>query len=94
MSGIKLNFPLATYARLKGWGYGSFAMKDGSSVKLTTDAKEGITRLYQMKSGNLIAAEAAKGNNQVAAMLDRYAQSAVNKDEVDYAFMNSFNAII
>lgn len=91
MDGMKLTFSIANMARKKGWGYGSYRLTDGSSVKLASDAKTGITRLFQVKNNRLVAAEAAKGNNEVAAMLDRYAPKAVYKDEADNAFMNSFD---
>lgn len=91
MDGMKLTFSIANIARKKGWGYGSYRLTDGSSVKLASDAKTGITRLFQVKDNRLVAAEAAKGNNEVSAMVDKYAQKAVYKDEADNAFMNSFD---
>lgn len=91
MDGMKLTFSIANLARKNGWGYGSYRLCDGSSVKLTSDAKTGITRLFHVKNNRLIAAEVANGNNEVTAMVDRYAQKAVYKDEADYAFMNSFD---
>ena len=91
MEGMALRSSIVNMAQRNGWGYGSFALKDGSSVKLCSAPVTGITRLFQIKNGRLISAEAAKGNNEVAAMIDKYAQKALIKDEVDYAFMNSFD---
>lgn len=91
MEGMKLPYSIANMARRRGWGYGSYCLKDGSSVKLCSAPATGITRLFQVKNGNLISAEAAKGNNEIAAMIDRYAKKAVNPDEADTAFMDSFD---
>ena len=91
MEGMKLPVSIANMAKRNGWGYGSFALKDGSSVKLCSEPTTGITRLFQVKSGRLLSAEASNNNNGIAAMVDRYAQNAVHKDEVDTAFMNSFD---
>ena len=94
MEGIKLGYSIANLAQKNGWGCGSYLLKDGSSVKVCSDSITGITRLFQVKSGRLISGEAARGNNEIAAMLDRYAQKAVNKDEADMAFMNSFDMLM
>lgn len=90
MDGLKLNSSILDIARRNGWGCGNFQTVDGTSVNLCTDLQTGITRLFELKSDKLLKNEAARGNNQVAAMLDRYAQRAVNKDEADMAFINSF----
>ena len=79
----------------KRWhtGVGSYRLKDGSSVKILSDSATRITRLFQVKNGRLISAEAARGNNQIAAMMDRYASKAANIEEADDAWLKSFDAI-
>ncbi len=93
MEGIKLGFSFVDMAKRWGTGIGSYRLNDGSSVKLLSNPKTGITQLFQVKYNRLISAEAAKGNDNILAMIGRYEQKAVNIEEADHALISSFQVI-
>ena len=90
MVGMKLAFKLPDFAKAHNMGYGNFNLKDGSSVKLMSDLKNRITHACILRNGKLIKAEAAKGYPNIAFMLGRYENKAINPADISVALDRSF----
>ncbi len=83
---------LAAYARAKGYGIGSFRLKDGSSVKVLADTNSHTTEIYQVKHGKIIDQKKFSGLDAIpyAAMhVSSYEKAAESVEELNKAWAQS-----
>lgn len=83
---------IAAYAKAKGFGIGSFRLKDGSSVKVLSDVKNHITEVYQIRHGKIIGNKKFSGLDAIhyAAMhVVSFEKAAESVDELNKAWAQS-----
>ena len=94
MDGVKLGFNLVDFAKANKMGIGSFRLKDGSSLKIITNPQNGVSHFMNVKYGRLLSAESAKGNENIAKILDLYDDLAENPIEIFEAYAHSLDLVI
>ncbi len=83
---------IAAYAKAKGYGIGSFRLKDGSSVKVLADTNSHTTEVYQVKKGKILNRQIFSGPDEIpyAAMhIASYEKAAESVEELNKAWAKS-----
>ena len=87
--GLKVD--IRAFAKKYNYGIGNFGLKDGSSVKILSDAKSGLTHVWHMKDGAIISAQGGKGDENISSMLYAFKDRAINSDDILTAYNKSFH---
>ena len=83
---------LAAYARAKGYGIGSFRLKDGSSVKVLADTNSHTTEVFQIKHGKIIDQKKFSGPDAIpyaSLHIASFEKAAESVEELNKAWAQS-----
>ena len=79
-------------SKAKGFGIGSFRLKDGSSVKVLANTKSHITEVYQVRHGRIIDQKKFDGLDAIpyaALHVTSFEKAAESVEELNKAWAQS-----